>query len=140
MQKLCDDLETSHPNSRTAAASSIAILQGSMQNVENSTVQESLKCQADKIAQNDFSDLESMLSHQAYMLDRIFSHSLEKVASASMWEDARIYSGMAFKAQNLFRMTVETLANIKRPASRTIIKNEGNQQINIHSDGDDTSK
>lgn len=130
---LCYEATVDCSSPLTAAANSIMKLQDPMQRADREIVKESLKRNADKIKQNDFSGLEDMLSHQANMLHMIFARAVEGIAGGYL-EKQQFYGNLAMKSQNLCRMTIEAIADMKNPNRITVIKNTAvNQQVNFKS-------
>lgn len=92
---------------------------------------------ADKIKGGDLSDVESMLYSQASALNLMFAEmsrmALSNIYNGQTFEGGKAYMGLALKAQNQSRMTLETLGNIKNPpivyAKQANITN-GPQQVN----------
>jgi len=90
-------------------------------------------------ALNDFSSaaakdngksIEKMLVGQMQLLHTIFTKAATHWSNAEYVPQYQAYGNIALKAQNLCRMTAETLVTMKNPP--TIIKNTAyNQQVNV---------
>jgi hypothetical protein len=98
---------------------------------------EVLKENTEKISKGDLSDAEAMLYSQASSLNLMFAHlntlAVNNLIAKGKFEFGRQLMGMALKAQNQSRMTLETLALVKNPpvfARQANINNGGHQQVN----------
>ena len=74
---------------------------------------------SDRIKNCDLNDVESMLYSQASALNLMFAEmnrrALNNIYDGHTFEAGRQYMGLALKAQNQSRMTLETLGNIVNP-------------------------
>lgn len=86
-----------------------------------------------KIINNDFSDIETILVDNIYTLQTLSNNMILKASSADYAKLKATYIDLALKAQNNMRRTIEALHNIKRPSNTTFIKNQAhNQQVNFN--------
>ncbi len=92
---------------------------------------------SDRLNADDLSDVKSMLYSQASALNLLFAEMTSKSFSnlkGNCFEAGKAYLGLALKAQNQCRMTLETLGNIVQPpaifAKQANINNGGQQQVN----------
>jgi len=86
------------------------------------------------VGRGDLSHLERMLAAQAVALNAIFVNLAERAAGQGAYLDAmQMLLGLALRAQNQCRATVETLAEVKFPKSATFIRQANiaeQQQVN----------
>ena len=90
-----------------------------------------------RVASGSLADAKAMLSAQASALNLLFAELNRRAfnnLNSQHFEAGRAYLGVALKAQNQCRMTLETLGNIVNPpavfAKQANINNGGQQQIN----------
>lgn len=94
-----------------------------------------LREQVTSVQKGDLNRAESMLIAQAHSLEAVFNE-LAQLAAINMKEHlpaAEILLRLALKAQGQCRATLETLAEIKCPASPTFVRQQNvgiNQQVN----------
>jgi hypothetical protein len=106
--------------------------------VDLTSIRRALIETCDKIKGGDLSDVESMLYSQASALNLMFAEmsrrALNNVYDGQTFDAGKAYMGIALKAQNQCRMTLETLGNIKNPpavfAKQANFNNGGQQQVN----------
>jgi hypothetical protein len=94
---------------------------------------DALKSSIDDLSTGDMGRAEAMLMAQAHAMQAIFVELARRGARSDQANQRESLLRMAFKAQNQCRMTLETLAAVKKPpavfAHQTNIAN-GPQQIN----------
>jgi len=88
---------------------------------------------SDKVKKGDLSNLEEMLTCQAYSLQTFFMTMLSKASGTTNADHIELLSKIALKSQNQCRTTIATLSEMKNPKRATFIKqlNQANQmQVN----------
>jgi hypothetical protein len=108
---------------------------GNVGDLKINAIMEALAEKAKAVRGNDLSGVEETLVAQAMALDTMFSELSRRAAlnMGTYLEAARQYMGLALKAQNQCRMTLETLATIKNPPivyARQANIAHGAQQVN----------
>ena len=93
-----------------------------------------LRVSAKKVSDGDNSGLEGMLSAQAIALNTIFTSLATRAILSDLMPHMETFMGLALKAQNQCRSTLDTLAQIKNPRQTVITKqaniSTGPQQVN----------
>lgn len=86
--------------------------------------------QAKAVNGGDLSQAEAMLINQAQALQAIFTNFAERAQSQTGVAQIQTMLGLALKAQNQCRATLQTLVDVKYPRQATFIKqaNIANQQ------------
>ena len=106
---------------------------GGLDAVEVAALAAHLKDGMSDISNNDLRQCEAMLYCQAHVLQAVFVDSLLQVPKQGWFSTSEAYMRIGLKAQNQFRMTVETLAQIKNPSvvfARQANIAQGPQQVN----------
>jgi len=101
--------------------------------LEVKTAKEAMLKVSDKVKKGDLSNLEEMLTCQAYSLQALFMTMLSKVSGTTNADHIELLSKIALKSQNQCRTTIATLSEMKNPKRATFIKqlNQANQmQVN----------
>lgn len=88
-----------------------------------------LKDSVEKIRNNDLSEVEAHLIHQAQALDTMFHYLAQKAHSQEYMNNLKTFMTLALRAQNQSRMTLETLALVKNPQPFIRQQNVAQQQI-----------
>jgi hypothetical protein len=99
---------------------------------------EELEASMDRVRAGDLGQGEAMLMGMAIALQSMFTHMARRVLTEQQqhYTHTEAYFGMAMKAQNQCRMTLETLGELKNPRSPTFIRagqanvTSGAQQVN----------
>ena len=94
---------------------------------------ETMKNISDKVSSGDLSNLEEMLTCQAYSLQTLYMTMASKISGTTNPDHIDLFARFALKAQNQCRSTVATLSEMKNPKRATFIKQQNNavnQQIN----------
>jgi hypothetical protein len=87
-------------NPLTYAASSLLRLDGKSGEQQQRDMEAVLKYEAEKVAYDDLSSLEAMLTAQAQTLHRMFTQAVEKYSASDTPEKSRLFSNLALKAQS----------------------------------------
>ena len=98
---------------------------------------EVMKKISDKVKKGDLSNLEEMLTCQAYSLQTLFTTMASKASGTTNADHIELLSKIALKAQNQCRTTIATLSEMKNPKRAMFVKqlNQANQmQVNNASD------
>ncbi len=94
---------------------------------------ETLEKVSDNVKNGDLSNLEEMLTCQAYSLQTLFMSMASKASGTTNADHIELLSKIALKAQNQCRTTIATLSEMKNPKRATFVKqlNQANQmQVN----------
>lgn len=100
---------------------------------------ETMEKVSDKVKNGDLSNLEEMLTCQAYSLQTLFTTMASKASVTTNADHIELLSKIALKAQNQCRATIATLSEMKNPKRAMFVKqlNQANQmQVNNASDAE----
>jgi hypothetical protein len=103
--------------------------------LELGTLQQELSGCLQKVVGGDMAQAETMLMGQAIALQSIFLNMARRVPGQESISNMQSFLGMALKAQNQCRMTLETLNELKNPRQVAFVRTEQtniaqNQQVN----------
>ena len=107
--------------------------------IDINTSTEVMKRVSDKVKNGDLSDLDEMLTCQAYSLQTIFMTMASKASGTTNADHIELLSKLALKAQTQCRTTIATLSEMKNPKRATFVKqlNQAHQmQVNNSKDSD----
>jgi len=101
--------------------------------IDAKRTQEALKMVSDKVRKGDLTNLEDMLTSQAFALQSLFTNMATKATLTDNAQHIELLSKIALKAQNQCRTTIATLSEMKNPKRAMFVKqlNQANQmQVN----------
>ena len=101
------------------------------------SITEVMRKVSDKVKKGDLSNLEEMLTCQAYSLQTLFMTMASKASGTTNADHIELLSKIALKAQNQCRTTIATLSEMKNPKRAMFVKqlNQANQmQVNNTND------
>lgn len=87
-----------------------------------------------EVKQGNLADVEAMLFSQAYALNVMFATLMTRANRQEYMPPTQALMGLAFKAQNQSRATLQALVDLKQPRQPTFVKqaniSQGHQQVN----------
>jgi hypothetical protein len=87
-----------------------------------------------EVKQGNLADVEAMLFSQAYALNVMFATLMTRANRQEYMPSTQALMGLAFKAQNQSRATLQALVDLKQPRQPTFVKqaniSQGHQQVN----------
>jgi len=105
--------------------------------MDSKTLKEVMQKFSDKVKSGNLSNLEEMLTCQAYSLQTLFMTMLSKASGTTNADHIELLSKIALKSQNQCRATIATLSEMKNPKRAMFVKqlNQASQmQVNNVSD------
>jgi hypothetical protein len=88
----------------------------------------------DEVKRGNLADVEAMLYSQAYALNAMFATLMTRANRQEYMPPTQALMGLAFKAQNQSRATLQALVDLKQPRQPTFVKqaniSQGHQQVN----------
>lgn len=87
-----------------------------------------------EVKKGNLTDMEAMLYSQAYALNAMFTTLMTRANRQEYMSPTQALMGLAFKAQNQSRATLQALVDLKQPRQPTFVKQaniaQGHQQVN----------
>jgi hypothetical protein len=128
-----DDLTAAHLMAPSTSAAAIVMTYTKQGDVGVAILQQ-LEAQERRLASGSLADAENMLMSQAVALQAIFTRLALRANSANGTEQIQCLLGLALRAQNGCRATLQTLGELKNPRQATFVRQaniaHGQQQVN----------
>jgi hypothetical protein len=127
------DLTAAHLMAPSTSAAAI-VMTYTKQGDVGVAILKQLEAQEGRLASGSLADAENMLMSQAVALQAIFTRLALRANNANGTEQIQCLLGLALRAQNGCRATLQTLGELKNPRQATFVRQaniaHGQQQVN----------